>query len=819
MFPKALIAFGLLSVLTLSCTESRVALNRKSGTPWLKRIDVTEQSQKATVTPGQSSSPSVSVVATVDRKALLEQEFLYGVDLQYSSFYDAESELYLQSLTMGHFPVRFVIAGNELQLIMDGKYRYPSDVNHPEKLISRFKILAQTETTLTLSGADSRVFLGTVAGELGAEGPVTDHWIRSFETAENGTYLLQQTSILLPDGSVGELLESIFPRTALTPSPNFQTFEMDPEDPVGASEGAAARFRFLGGEKVYQGENAVTYAQHFDLPPGGTIDWYVTPNIPDQYLEPVKQAVEGWNRYFLAFKGIERPVMRFLGRLPEGVRLGDPRINVINWDSRRVAGAAYESQAVDPSTGKQSHSLIYLPAAWLQIGMEYWQEGIVSEPAAPKIKGSIAHVACARELRDGAALAASGRLTEEEVENFAVQLLKQTLFHELGHALGLAHNFKGSLSFDRSKPETLFSTSIMDYNDFELERAAFASVTAADGPLLEYDRQALSALYNQGRDFAEDSDALPACNDDEADQEEGGVDPLCMRYDAEKDPTLAIATAFDRITAPEKAGDVSLSAALGRVPELVLTAKKLEDTATREEFNALTSLISKSLKGAMNFYFLSAKTSLSRAVRMNIKSLLLVANGALLPGYELEAMRERAYLGVERTLALRELPAPVLTALEGAQAYALTRLAEAPFVKSLSAADAEKLLAETRAGMAKEALSFTEDVSAGLPKLRAAVLGSLVRREEVPFFLGKVGERLVDYEAAFVTILGEAVPATGNRTAAERRAAAKALSTYSGRLQGTSAIEAVRAKLLEERATATSNAARELVEELRTALE
>ena len=127
-------------------------------------------------------------------------------------------------------------------------------------------------------------------------------------------------------------------------------------------------------------------AEHFDISqtpanPTGTIDWYVTPNITDEELKPVQLAVEGWNRYFKSFNGIQRKVVRFKGRLPEGIHLGDPRYNVINWDSRLVAGAAYETQATDPSTGKQSHSLIYMPAAWLQIGFDYWKNGQYSEQA------------------------------------------------------------------------------------------------------------------------------------------------------------------------------------------------------------------------------------------------------------------------------------------------------------------------------------------------------------------------------------------------------------------------------------------------------
>ena len=189
-------------------------------------------------------------------------------------------------------------------MIADNRRLSASDVNHPELLISRFQILSQSDTTLTISGADSSVFLAEVfegtknGGDDSlfnpAGAPPRENWIRSFDYVSKGDYLLQQTSIVTGDGNIAEFAESIFPRSTLTPGANFQKFVMDPNSPQGMNDDFYIRFRFLPGETVYDATagtsssgdpKAVTYSSHYDLSPNadgtqGTIDWYVTPNAP-----------------------------------------------------------------------------------------------------------------------------------------------------------------------------------------------------------------------------------------------------------------------------------------------------------------------------------------------------------------------------------------------------------------------------------------------------------------------------------------------------------------------------------------------------------
>lgn len=779
---------------------------------------------------------AIDVTLTLDKARILGREFMYNLDLQYSSQYDEGMDLYTQSEVVGNTPVVFRIMGNTLELVTDNKLKFPSDNNHPEDVIGRFRILDQTDTTVTVSGLNSANYLATQMGPLDDKSKQVsfmDHWIRSFEFDQNSNLLLQETSLKMSDGkTIVEFMESIYPRERLKAGKLFKKFEMDPTDPVGASDGDVHRFRFLPTDTITLhdqfSEKKLAYGEHFDISPKadgtpGTIDWYVTPNIPDEYLAPVKEAVEGWNRYFVTMKGIERPVMRFMGKLPANLHIGDPRFNVINWDSRLIAGAAYESQAADPESGVQSHSLIYMPAAWLKIGTNYWTKGVGSDEMAPLpetpapvlgqgVRAS-QNLKCARDVMDAARILTSGRVLESDLKNFGVQLLKQTLFHEVGHALGFAHNFKGSLSYDPADEKSMFSTSIMDYNDYELERAAFSAVDSANGPLLEYDRQMMSTLYNEGKDIAADAPVLPACNDAEADNEDGGVDPLCIRYDVEKDPTASITKAIHRVEdAQVDSRDISLSQALSRIPELVLADPRIQGAQKKEDIEKLAKQFAVVLKGSLDFYIASDVAALARTARTNVKS--LYEFGADLPtGYDAQKMRETVFAGVQKTLSMTDVPATPKKSFQDAAQAGLARLMASPVVAKLSDSDRADLSKKISSTLSSAMDSF---LTTGLPAARAKLITSLARHTAVDFYVG--GAAKVDYENNVVALLAD-IATSKTRTSAERVAAAKSLATFKGRYTGDTAIASIKAALLSERAAAPdSNDARRTIESVVKAL-
>lgn len=746
-----------------------------------------------------AAEPAISGEVTLSKAQVLGRTFLYGSDLQYSSISDSEDDdaMLVQTMALGHVPVSFKVMGKTLQLIADQTYLFESNINHPSRLINEFPILREDNDTLTIGIQSASPVLVTVVGP--SMPTPRSSWVRSIEFVPQGNYLLMETSIELANGKIAEFMESVFPRDTLVPEA-AKPLLADPE-----REPLAGRYRFLSGDALYldlpEGRTKTHVADRFPVDSSKVIEWYVTRNIPSEYLPFVQAGVEGWNRYSQKMWG--RDFIKFRGLLPEGVKIGDPRYNVISWDSVPDATSAYESQASDPLTGLQSHSVIYLPYAWIKIGKEFWEANSLTqnEDANARLEkifhngsflGRPLKVRC---LQDAALVASLEAHRSPEV--FANELLKQVLFHEVGHSLGLAHNFKGSLAFDPTDTSSLFSSSIMDYNQYQLEGGTYDSEMSSNGPLLEYDRQILSVLYNSGKDVASSDPVLPACDDEEADSYDGGVDPLCIRYDAGKDPTQELALTLQLMRDPSAKIRKTKSLPTA-IEDTIPTLGEASAVTTKEQATEKISQLVKELQGVHLYYLASGAQSAAYMMKLNVRSLYVFKEGSLLEGYDENAMRARVAEALLYLANFDGLEKPVLDANAKVQASTLAWLQSTPYYQGLSTSE------QTAVGTAiQAALNGLQDKikSLVLPKVRGAVLGSLVRKEGAPFFFDYINGQATDYERLALETLKQAltVPLKGvMRPAAERLSAITALKTFSEIPEGADAIERVKSKIKSE---------------------
>jgi hypothetical protein len=342
----------------------------------------------------------------------------------------------------------------------------------------------------------------------------------------------------------------------------------------------------------------------------------------------------------------------------------------------------------------------------------------------------------------------------------------------------------------------------MDYNHYNEEEAAFYSLDSADGPLLEYDRQIISELYNDGKDVKASDPALPACNDEEADSFSGGVDPLCVRYDIGSDPTKQALRSLDLI------GNVDAhSGLMGSLPKAILdTVNDLgspADVKTADDLKKSLTRITSVVNGTVNLYVGGTANSFAYLGSQAVKSLYIFRDDVLPEGYDANEMRERALTVLDSAANANALPAAAKDALAQVRAAIRAFLLQTQAISGLSAAEQEKVMKVLMAAVDK---SFASTEQSLLSKARTRILAGVAYHQEAPIsFLTRNGAA-VDGEAAVLSALetlASAKAGANDRPAAERLASIKVLAGYAKAGIGKDVIERLRTGLNEEIRTST----------------
>jgi len=154
------------------------------------------------------------------------------------------------------------------------------------------------------------------------------------------------------------------------------------------------------------------------------IVYYMDPGAPEPVRSALMDGARWWNSAFEAIGYINAFEVR---ELPPDADPMDIRYNVIQWVHRSTRGWSYGSSVVDPRTGEIIKGLVTLGSLRVRQDLLIAQ-GLVSPFAAGDDDPSLSVMALAR--------------------------MRQLAAHEVGHTLGLSHNFAAS-SNDRA--------SVMDY--------------------------------------------------------------------------------------------------------------------------------------------------------------------------------------------------------------------------------------------------------------------------------------------------------------------------------------------------------------------
>jgi hypothetical protein len=250
------------------------------------------------------------------------------------------------------------------------------------------------------------------------------------------------------------------------------------------------------------------------------ITYYLDPGVP----EPVKSALlEGgkwWNDAFSAAGYKNAFIVKVL---PSNADPMDIRYNVIQWVHRATRGWSYGSSVIDPRTGEILKGHVTLGSLRVR------QDILIAEAlAAPFLKGN--EVAKA-------------------LQAMALDRIRQLSAHEIGHTLGISHNFAASAS-DRASvmdyPHPLLSFN--EQGKLDVSRGYVLGMGVWDTQVIKYgysdftnqdESKALAAILKEnkskGLEFISDSDA----------RAKGGAHPTAHLWDNGASPSDELLRVLD----------------------------------------------------------------------------------------------------------------------------------------------------------------------------------------------------------------------------------------------------------------------------------
>ncbi|KKO12099.1 zinc-dependent metalloprotease [Pseudohongiella sp.] len=265
------------------------------------------------------------------------------------------------------------------------------------------------------------------------------------------------------------------------------------------------------------------------------IIYYLDAGVPEPVRSALLDGARWWNDAFAAI-GFDNAFQVEI--LPEDADPMDIRYNVIQWVHRSTRGWSYGSSVTDPRTGEIIKGKVTLGS--LRVRQDY------------RIAQSL--IGLAQEGSD------------EAIQELALSRIRQLSAHEVGHTLGIAHNFAASVNS---------RASVMDYPHPALEvsdAGVLDALNAYDVGLGQWDFQTIKYGYAEYATQLEEAVGLAATLQENKDaglyfisdadsRAPGGGHPLAHMWDNGADPVTELERLLDvRSAALQRFGAQNLRA-------------------------------------------------------------------------------------------------------------------------------------------------------------------------------------------------------------------------------------------------------------------
>jgi hypothetical protein len=303
------------------------------------------------------------------------------------------------------------------------------------------------------------------------------------------------------------------------------------------------------------------------------IVFWIDRNVPEQYRGAVREGILEWNKAFerIGFKDAIRVEVQ---PADADWSTSDGRHATVRWFAGADVGFAIGPRATDGRTGEILDAAVAIPEVWARGDRRLVREDLNTASLWPafdayKTAAGLDPRACTfatdalAEVEFGLdLLVARGDIAPDgpAAEAFVLASLKEVTMHEVGHTLGLRHNFRAStvyplerLSDPAFTAENGLAGSVMDYPPVNLAPQGERQGQYHQSTLGPYDYWAIEYAYaplepaTEAQDLARiaargATDPLLAFSSDQ--ESAAGIDPAASLFDFGDEPLAYLERRF-----------------------------------------------------------------------------------------------------------------------------------------------------------------------------------------------------------------------------------------------------------------------------------